>query len=296
MAGNYGRCGFDSAQGLMDLLDQAGRLTDYRHAVENVADPHWRHPIDEIEPEPEPEHSGGPTAAEAVSRVLDVVWGMDRRRRATLTGVHVSIQHAAERLAVLTWILRRELICEGDVSLADLADSLGRTRAHLSQIHVGMKDSLLGFGGAGGRGKSAREASRRARHEVVASGRGAAWGSVKATHDLAGDRDAADLAPALKGLRRLASGHTPGGGDVYHTERRAMTRRGWIGTDDRLTPVGLAALDKMRADDRRCVDAIKRTLDGRTLAPRRTTLKMLTARGWWRGGAVTVEGRKAAGV
>lgn len=205
----------------------------------------------------------------AIRRLLEILWSSGSpggdpnkprpRRPLGADRLHVSVQRAATRLTVLSWMIAPQAVCRDTITLSDIAGVLGVTRALTSNTHVELGRLLNGMRGATGRSDAGRAAARAARYRALESGSGR---GIKDGPGPAGDsfqqRDRTDEGAARRGLAKLArphltdldrrGQHAQTNDNITHVERHALRRRGWIGADDVLTEAGVEALAELRME------------------------------------------------
>jgi len=225
---------------MSDLIEHLNQRV-YSHDIERLEDIDARHPAELLEPEGEDEDERHEIQLEAIQRLVEFVVGHGR-----IGGqLYQRVQTSAVRFSVLTWIIRPQLLGDG-VSLSDLADCLGCSRAYLSAVHVRL-NALVGVAGPGAKTPAGRKKYRAARLRSLEAGR---WNYVHAGEGQGPDRDVADAGLAEAGLRLLCEGHradwrkTKRGSesaDITRQQRHALKRRGWLSDSDQLTEAGREA-------------------------------------------------------
>jgi len=225
---------------MSDLIEHLNQRV-YSHDIERLEDIDARHPAEMLEPEGEDEGERHAAQLEAIQKLVEFVVGHGR-----IGGqLYQRVQTMAVRFSVLTWIIRPQLLGEG-VSLSDIADCLGCSRAYVSKIHVTL-NAIVGVAGPGAKTPAGREKYRAARVRSLAAGN---WEYSPQGTGQGLDRDARDAGLAEAGLRLLCAGHRadwrktkPGSesADLTHPQRHALKRRGWIDQSDMLTPAGREA-------------------------------------------------------
>ena len=250
-------------------------FANHRPSLENLADPHWRHPAEVMEPDPADDGDDLHRAqVEVIVKLLETLWcsgqpggnarGKQPRRPLGAARLHEAVQRAAMRLCALSWLVCPGAVCRDAITLSDLAACLGVSRAMMSRLHVTWGEFLGGLRGEGGRSDSARRQARISRLRAIESGRGVGLRSHDggATGDSFAQRDRLDEDAARRGLAKLGRAHTPDSDrcdrraktgcavvdDLRATERHALQRRGWIGSDDVLTPAGVEALRELEVE------------------------------------------------